>query len=52
MCKETIINLLLDNIALPCDIAKELIDKADTNKDGSITLREFYNIYKRWRNGE
>lgn len=52
MIKEFLINLLLDNIALPCDIAKALIDKADLDKDGMITLREFYTIYKRWQNAE
>lgn len=52
MCKETLINLLLDNIAVPCDIAKSLIDKADLDKDGQITLREFYKIYRMWKDGE
>ena len=44
MCKETLLNLLLDNVALPCDVVKDLIDRADTNGDGQITLREFYEI--------
>ena len=52
MCKQVLLNLLLDNIALPCDVAKELIDKADTNKDGLITIRELYQIYRKWKDGE
>lgn len=49
MCKETILNLLLDNIAVPCDVAKDLIDKADLDGDGKITLREFYQAYRMWK---
>lgn len=52
MCKETIINLLLDNVAIPCDVAKGLIDRADLNGDGQITIREFYQIYRRWKDGQ
>lgn len=52
MCKETLLNLLLDNVAVPCDVAKELIDRADLDGDGRITLREFYKIYRMWKDGE
>lgn len=52
MCKDTIINLLLDNVAVPCDVAKELVDRADLDKDGLITLRELYRIYRMWKDGE
>lgn len=41
-----LLNLLLDNVALPCDVAKELIDLADKDGDGRITLREFYRTYR------
>ena len=51
MIKEILINLLLDNIALPCDVAKDMIDRADTNSDGLITLRELYGIYREWKDG-
>lgn len=50
--KETILNLLLDNIAMPCDIAKDLIDRADANGDGKITLREFYKVYRMWKDDQ
>jgi len=46
MFKDLLINLLLDNVAVPCDVAKDLIDRADTNGDGRITLREFYQSYR------
>ena len=49
MWKDLLLNLLLDNIAIPCDVAKDLIDRADTNGDGQITMRELYDAYKRWR---
>ena len=51
MIKEFILNLLLDNIAMPCDVAKDMIDLADTNSDGQITLRELYGIYRVWKDG-
>ena len=52
MCKDLLLNLLLDNIALPCDVVKDLIDRADLDGDGQITLREFYKIYRMWKDGQ
>ena len=49
MCKDAILNLFLDNIAVPCDTVKDLVDKADANNDGLVTLREFYEVYRRWK---
>ena len=49
MWKDLLLNLLLDNVAIPCDVAKDLIDRADTNSDGKIMMRELYDAYKRWR---
>lgn len=46
-----LLNLLLDNVAIPCNIAKELIDTADTDGDGRITMRELYYHYRMWRDG-
>lgn len=49
--KDIILNFLLDTLRVPTDILKSLVDKADTDRDGFVSMRELYDIYRRYRNG-
>ena len=49
MCKDYLINLLLDNMRVPTETLITLVEQADTNKDGFVSMRELYDKYKEWR---
>lgn len=49
MIKDLLVNLLIDGLAVPTETVKALIDKADANGDGLITLKEFYHAYRMWK---
>ena len=52
MCKDYLINLLLDNMRVPTNTLIALVEKADTNKDGFISMRELYDAYREWRDDD
>lgn len=49
MWKDMIINFLLDRLKVPTEDLKALVDKADTDKDGYISIRELYDQYRKWK---
>lgn len=44
-----LLNLLLDTLKVPTGTLKALVDDADTDKDGYISMRELYDRYKEWK---
>ena len=52
MCKEYLVNLLLDTLRVPTATLKGLVDAGDTDQDGYISLRELYTAYRTWKDGE
>lgn len=48
---EWLVNLLLDNVRVPTDTLITLVNEADTDGDGFITMRELYDRYREWRDG-
>ena len=52
MCKEALINLLLDTLKIPDETVQELVPKADLDGDGYISVKEFYEQYRKWKHGE
>lgn len=44
-----LLNLLLDNLRVSTDTLKGMVDEADTDKDGFVTMRELYDKYRRWK---
>ena len=49
MLRDLLVNLLIDGLAIPTETVKALIDKADANGDGLITLKEFDHAYRMWK---
>lgn len=47
--KDAIIEWLMDSVRVPTDDLKTMVDSADRDKDGFISMRELYSIYKEWR---
>lgn len=47
--RDLLVNLLIDGLAVPTETVKDLVDKADANGDGLITLREFYKAFRKWK---
>lgn len=50
--RDFFLNLFLDSLRVPTDTLKGLVDDADADQDGFITLRELYAIYRKWKNGK
>lgn len=44
-----LLNLLLDNLRVSTDTLKGMVDEADTDRDGFVTMRELYDRYREWR---
>ena len=44
-----LLNLLLDNLRVSTDTLKSMVDEADTDRDGHVTMRELYDRYRMWR---
>lgn len=47
--KDAIISWLFDNIRISQYKVNELVNIADRDKDGFITMRELYQTYTEWR---
>lgn len=50
--RDFFLNLFLDSLRVPTDTLKDLVDVADADQDGFITIRELYAMYRKWKNGE
>ena len=44
-----LLNLLLDNLRVSTDTLKSMVDDADTDRDGFVTMRELYDRYRMWK---
>lgn len=44
-----LLNLLLDNLRVSTDTLRSMVDEADTDRDGFVTMRELYDRYREWR---
>ncbi len=47
--KDAIIAWLLDSVRVPTDDVKDMVETADRDKDGYISMRELYEAYREWR---
>lgn len=47
--KDLLINLLLDGLRVRTEALKSLVDEADLDRDGYVSMRELYDAYRKWR---